>query len=161
MSRPRFQELAHQVTCIDTEYQRPGLAACYLIESEGEAAFIDTGTSHTVPLLMSVLEIKGIAPGQVKYVIPTHVHLDHAGGTGELMRRLPEASMVIHPYGARHMLDPSKLAAGATAVYGEEKFKRDFGELVPVDEERSIEVADGFLLRIGAFSAGAYGIMIR
>ncbi|MCU7811592.1 MAG: MBL fold metallo-hydrolase, partial [Candidatus Thiodiazotropha sp. (ex Notomyrtea botanica)] len=75
MPQPRYQTLPHQITCIDTEYQRPGLAACYLIESEGEAAFIDTGTSHTVPMLMSVLEAKGIAPAQIKYVIPTHVHL--------------------------------------------------------------------------------------
>ncbi|MEJ2692632.1 MAG: MBL fold metallo-hydrolase [Candidatus Thiodiazotropha sp.] len=149
MSQPRYQELPHQVTCIDTEYQRPGVAACYLIESQGEAAFIDTGTSHTVALLLSVLEAKGIAPSQVKYVIPTHVHLDHAGGAGALMRRLPEAKMVIHPHGARHLIDPSKLSAGATAVYGEEKFKQDFGEIIPVDERRAIEAPDGFRLRLG------------
>lgn len=150
MSHPRYQELDHQITCIDTEYQRPGLAACYLIESEGEAAFIDTGTSHSVPLLMSVLRTKGIAPEQVKYVIPTHVHLDHAGGAGALLARLPEANMVIHPYGARHMIDPSKLAAGAKAVYGEEKFKQEFGELIPVDKARTLEAADGFRVRLGS-----------
>jgi glyoxylase-like metal-dependent hydrolase (beta-lactamase superfamily II) len=150
MFQPRFQELPEQITCIDTEYQRPGLAACYLIESQGEAAFIDTGTSHTTPLLMSVLQTKGIEPQQVKYVIPTHVHLDHAGGTGALMQQLPQARMVIHPYGARHMIDPSKLAAGATAVYGEEAFKKSFGELIPVEESRLIEAPDGFRLRLGS-----------
>jgi glyoxylase-like metal-dependent hydrolase (beta-lactamase superfamily II) len=150
MSQPRFQELPEQITCIDTEYQRPGLAACYLIESQGEAAFIDTGTSHTVPLLMSVLQAKCIKPEQVKYVIPTHVHLDHAGGTGALMQQLPQAKMVIHPYGARHMIDPSKLAAGATAVYGEEAFKRSFGVLIPVEQSRVIEASDGFRLRLGS-----------
>lgn len=150
MLQNRCQELPHQITCIDTEYQRPGLAACYLIESEGEAAFVDTGTSHTVPQLMSLLEAKGIAPEQVKYVIPTHVHLDHAGGAGALMQRLPEASLVIHPYGARHMIDPAKLAAGAKAVYGEEKFSQDFGELIPVDKKRTIEAPDGFRLRLGS-----------
>jgi glyoxylase-like metal-dependent hydrolase (beta-lactamase superfamily II) len=150
MSQPRFQELPDQITCIDTEYQRPGLAACYLIESQGEAAFIDTGTSHTVPLLMAVLQAKGIDPEQVNYVIPTHVHLDHAGGTGALMRQLPRAKMVIHPYGARHMIDPGKLTAGATAVYGEEAFKRNFGELVPVEQSRVIEAADGLRLRLGS-----------
>jgi glyoxylase-like metal-dependent hydrolase (beta-lactamase superfamily II) len=150
MPQPRYQELPHQITCIDTEYQRPGLAACYLIESQGEAAFIDTGTSHTVPMLMQVLAEKGLAPEQVKYVIPTHVHLDHAGGAGALMQQLPQASMVIHPYGARHMIDPSKLAAGATAVYGEEKFKQDFGELIPVDEHRTIEAPDGHRLQLGS-----------
>lgn len=150
MSRPQFRELDHRITCIDTAYQRPGLAACYLIESAGEAAFIDTGTSHTVPHLMAVLEAKGIAPAQVKYVIPTHVHLDHAGGAGTLMQALPNATMVIHPFGARHMIDPSKLAAGATAVYGEVKFKQDFGELIAVDERRVIEAPDGFVVRLGA-----------
>lgn len=150
MSQPRYRTLDHQITCIDTEYQRPGLAACYLIESQGEAAFIDTGTSHTVPQLMSLLEIKGIEPGQVNYVIPTHVHLDHAGGTGALMRQLPQAKMVIHPYGARHMVDPSKLAAGATEVYGEAAFKRSFGELIPVEQSRVIEAPDGLCLRLGS-----------
>jgi glyoxylase-like metal-dependent hydrolase (beta-lactamase superfamily II) len=150
MSQPRFSELAHQITCIDTDYQRPGLAACYLIESDGEAAFIDTGTSNTVPLLMSVLEAKQITAGQVRYVIPTHVHLDHAGGVGALMERLPNASLVIHPYGARHMIDPTKLSAGAKAVYGEEKFNADFGELVAVDESRVIEAPDDFRVRLGS-----------
>jgi glyoxylase-like metal-dependent hydrolase (beta-lactamase superfamily II) len=150
MSQPRYLELPHQITCIDTDYQRPGLAACYLVESEGEAAFIDTGTSHSVPLLMQVLEQRGLNPEQVKYVIPTHVHLDHAGGAGALMQQLPQANLLIHPYGARHMIDPAKLAAGATAVYGEAKFKQDFGELVPVDEKRTIEAPDGYRLQLGA-----------
>ncbi len=150
MSQPRYLDLPEQISCIDTDYQRPGLAACYLIESQGEAAFIDTGTSHTVPRLMAVLAEKGIAPEQVKYVIPTHVHLDHAGGTGALMQRLPNASMVVHPYGARHMIDPAKLAAGATAVYGEEAFRNSFGELIPVDETRTIEAPDGLRLRLGS-----------
>jgi glyoxylase-like metal-dependent hydrolase (beta-lactamase superfamily II) len=150
MSQPSYLDLPHQVTCIDTEYQRPGLAACYLIESEGEAAFIDTGTSHTVPHLIAVLRAKGIRPEQVKYVIPTHVHLDHAGGAGALMHQLPEARMVIHPYGARHMIDPAKLTAGAIAVYGEAAFKKSFGKLIPVDESRTIEAPDGFRLRLGS-----------
>ncbi len=150
MPQPRYQELPHQITCIDTDYQRAGLAACYLIESDGEAAFIDTGTSLTLPLLMQVLEAKGISRDQVRYVIPTHVHLDHAGGAGALMQQLPQASMVIHPYGARHMIDPSKLAAGATAVYGEEAFKKSFGELIPVSESRVIEAPDGHRLRLGS-----------
>jgi glyoxylase-like metal-dependent hydrolase (beta-lactamase superfamily II) len=149
MSQPRFRELSHGITCIDTDYQRPGLAACYLIEADGEAAFIDTGTSNTVPLLMAVLEAKGIAPELVKYVIPTHVHLDHAGGVGALMQRLPQAALVIHPYGARHMIDPAKLSAGAKAVYGEAAFMAQFGELVPVDEARVIEAPDGFHVQLG------------
>ncbi len=142
-------EYDHQITCIDTEYQRHGLAACYLIQSGEEAAFIDTGTSHSVPYLLSVLESKGIDPSQVRYVIPTHVHLDHAGGAGKLMQALPEASLVIHPYGARHMIDPSKLIAGAQAVYGEAAFEASFGTLIPVAENRVIEAPDGLRIALG------------
>jgi glyoxylase-like metal-dependent hydrolase (beta-lactamase superfamily II) len=149
MPNPRTLEYAQQITCIDTFYQREGLAACYLLESEGEAAFIDTGTSNSVPQLMAVLEHKGITPDQVRYVIPTHVHLDHAGGAGNLMSQLPNASLVIHPYGAKHLIDPSKLIAGATAVYGEAVFERQFGQLLPVPEERVIQAPDGYRCRFG------------
>jgi glyoxylase-like metal-dependent hydrolase (beta-lactamase superfamily II) len=98
---------------------------------------------------MQLLAKKGIPASQVKYVIPTHVHLDHAGGSGELMRQLPNASLVIHPYGAKHMIDPSKLIAGATAVYGEEQFAQQFGTLVPIAEERVIEAPDNTRIRFG------------
>lgn len=149
MPIPTYTDLPEQISCIDTHYLRPGLAACYLMQSAGEAAFIDTGTAHAAPMLMELLKHKGIAPAEVKYVIPTHVHLDHAGGAGQLMQQLPEAQLVIHPYGARHMIDPAKLTAGATAVYGEERFKAMFGELKPVPEERVIEAPDGFSLDLG------------
>ncbi len=145
-----YIDLPEQISCIDTFYQRPDLAACYLIESDGEAAFIDTGTAHSVPLLMQLLAEKGIQPAQVRYVIPTHVHLDHAGGAGQLMQLLSEAELVIHPYGARHMIDPSKLIAGTTAVYGEEQFNALYGSLLPVPEERVIEAPDGYTLNLGS-----------
>lgn len=138
-----FQDLGQGITCIETHFQRPGLASCYLLQAGDQAVIIDTGTAHTVPLIMQLLEQKGIQPQQVRYVIPTHVHLDHAGGTGQLMQQFPTAELVIHPFGARHMIDPTKLAAGATAVYGEAQFNRDYGELVPVAEDRVLTVEDG------------------
>lgn len=144
-----FTNLEDQISCIDTLYQRPGLAACYLIESSGEAAIVDTGTAYTAKPLVHLLAEKGLEPQQIKYVIPTHVHLDHAGGAGSLMQLLPEAKLVIHPYGARHMIDPTKLIAGATAVYGEQDFKRLYGRLIPVDAERVIEAPDGMTLTLG------------
>ncbi|MEN8178154.1 MAG: MBL fold metallo-hydrolase [Pseudomonadota bacterium] len=144
-----YTDLPEQISCIDTLYQRPGLAACYLIESAGEAAIIDTGTTHTTPMLMQLLANKGLEPSQVSYVIPTHVHLDHAGGAGQLMQLLPEAKLVIHPYGARHMIDPAKLIAGATSVYGEEQFTRLYGSLAPVPAERVLEAPDGLALNLG------------
>lgn len=149
MSPLILEELPEQISCIDTHYQRQGLAACYLIESQGEAAFIDTGTAHNAPLLMQLMAAKGIEANQVKYVIPTHVHLDHAGGSGQLMQQLHEARLVVHPFGARHLIDPSKLIAGATAVYGEERFSEMFGTLVPVPAERVEQAPDGHRLLLG------------
>lgn len=143
MSEGLFQELGHGVTLIETGFQRSGLAASYLVEEGGHAAFVETGTSLSVPGLLQALEERGVPREAVDYVIPTHVHLDHAGGAGELMSHLPNASLVIHPRGSRHMIDPSKLIAGATAVYGEEEIRRSYGTIVPVPAERVIEAPDG------------------
>jgi glyoxylase-like metal-dependent hydrolase (beta-lactamase superfamily II) len=81
-------------------------------------------------------------------VIVTHVHLDHAGGAGEIMRQLPQARHVVHPRGARHMIDPAMLWAGALAVYGEQTMLRHYGSLVPVDPARVVEAPDGFTLEL-------------
>ncbi|MGH8501110.1 MAG: MBL fold metallo-hydrolase [Gammaproteobacteria bacterium] len=146
MPVPVHQALLNGITCIDTGYCRPAMAACYLMEHNGQAAFVDTGTTHTVPRLLALLNHKNIAPQDVAYVMPTHVHLDHAGGAGELMHHLPNARLVVHPRGAKHLVDPGKLTAGATAVYGEAAFKANFGELRPVPKERVILADDGLEL---------------
>ncbi len=141
-----FQEyhpLPFGITRIDTAMVHEELAACYLMEAGDECAIIETGTHNTVPIILALLEQKGIAPSAVKYVIPTHVHLDHAGGVGGLMQSLPAATLLIHPRGARHMIDPSKLKAGATAVYGEVKFAEIYGDVIPVDEGRVRVMQDG------------------
>jgi len=141
-----FQEVADQTYCIETGLYRPGLAACYLVRSADRLAFVDTGTALTAPRLLGVIEQLGLTPGHVDYVIPTHVHLDHAGGSGQLMAACPNARLVVHPKGAPHLIDPSRLIAGATAVYGPEGFARDFGTLIPVPEERMILAEDGMEL---------------
>ncbi|PLX62019.1 MAG: MBL fold metallo-hydrolase [Sedimenticola selenatireducens] len=144
MVKLSYQDLGQGIFCIDTFYYRPNLDGCYLIQQGDEAALIDTGTSHVAPAVMELLDLRGIRPEQVKYVIPTHVHLDHAGGTGQLMALLPNAQMIIHPMGARHMNHPEKIIAGTIAVYGEEVFKERYGTILPVPEERTIEAEDGF-----------------
>ena len=141
-------ELGHGITCIDTLYVRPGVASCYLIEHNGKAAFIDTGTTYTTSRLLDLLAEKGLTREDVEYIIPTHVHLDHAGGAGTLIEALPNAKLVIHPRGARHMIDPTKLVAGAKVVYGEEAFDKLYGELVAVPAERVIEAGDNFKLSL-------------
>ncbi|MBK1724287.1 MBL fold metallo-hydrolase [Thiocystis violacea] len=143
MSHAPFKEIADGIFCIETGLYRHGLAACYLIRSGDRLAFVDTGTANTFPGLIGVIEALGLTPAHVDYVMPTHVHLDHAGGSGNLMQACPNARLVVHPKGAPHMIDPSKLIAGATLVYGEEAFARDFGTLLPIPEARVIIAENG------------------
>ncbi len=138
------------ITAIDVDYVRPRLAASHLVVDAGRAAFVDTGTTHSVPALMAALEAAGLAPGDVDWVLTTHVHLDHAGGAGALMQRLPNARCVVHPRGARHLADPAKLVAGTIAVYGERRYRELYGELVPIPQERLLVPGDGERIRLGA-----------
>lgn len=139
----------HGIFTIDTGFKRPRFAAAYLLADGGHGAFVDTGTHHSVPRLLEALDTVGLGRVDVDWVILTHVHLDHAGGAGELMRHLPNAKLAVHPRGARHMIDPSKLWAGATAVYGEAAMRSDYGYATPVDAERVVEVVDGRRLEFG------------
>jgi len=125
------------------------MAASHLIVDEGRAAFIDTGTAHSVPNLLAALDVRGVARTHVDFVFTTHVHLDHAGGAGELLRHLPNARCVVHPRGARHLIDPARLIAGTRAVYGDETYARLYGDLVPVPEARVIAPGDGERFTLG------------
>ncbi len=133
----------HGIHTIDTAFQRDHFDAAYLIVEEGRGAFIDCGTHHSVPLLLAAAQRAGLSPADIDLLIVTHVHLDHAGGAGLLMQQLPNATLVAHPRAAPHLIDPAKLVAGATAVYGEEEMQRSYGTLQPVPEARVRVVADG------------------
>jgi glyoxylase-like metal-dependent hydrolase (beta-lactamase superfamily II) len=143
-----FQHHADGIHVIDTGFHRPRFDASYLVVERGRAAFVDTGTNHSVPRLLAALDAVGLARDAVDFVIPTHVHLDHAGGAGLLMQALPAARLVVHPRGARHLIDPSQLMAGARAVYGDEEVARSYGEVVGVDAARVIPTADGMTLHL-------------
>jgi glyoxylase-like metal-dependent hydrolase (beta-lactamase superfamily II) len=143
------QRLDHGITVVDTGFVRPRFDASYLVVENGRAAFIDTGPNSAIPRLLTALHEHGLQRDAVDYVIPTHVHLDHAGGTGLLMQQLPKAKLVIHPRGARHMIDPSVLMEGVRAVYGAEIAARDYGELVPVPAERVITSSDDMVIELG------------
>jgi len=136
----------HGIHTIDTGFVRPRFDAAYLIVEHGRGAFVDCGTNHAVPRMLAALDDAGLVPADVDWLILTHVHLDHAGGAGELIARLPNAKLVVHPRGARHMIDPGKLWAGASAVYGESVMESTYGRLRPVPAERVVEAPDGHVV---------------
>ena len=138
----------HGISAIDSGYYRPMLDAVHLLIEGARAAIIDSGTNHSVPLVLEVLRRKGLAPEQVDYVILTHIHIDHAGGAGLFMRTFPNATLTVHPRGARHMADPARLIAGTVAVYGEEPTRRMYGDILPVSTARILETPHASTIRL-------------
>jgi glyoxylase-like metal-dependent hydrolase (beta-lactamase superfamily II) len=137
------------VVTIDCDYLRPRFAASYLVHNGDEALFIDNNTAHSVPLLLKALAQAGLKPEQVKYVIITHVHLDHSGGSSLLMKACPNAKLLAHPRAAPHVIDPSRLISGAEKVYGAEQFARLYGKIEAVSADRVRAVEEGENLNFG------------
>jgi glyoxylase-like metal-dependent hydrolase (beta-lactamase superfamily II) len=146
---PTTTYFGNGITAVDTDYVRPRLDASHVILRNGRGAFVDTGTSHSVPNLLTGLVSAGALPEQVDWVFLTHIHLDHAGGAGELMKHLPNAKAVVHPRGAAHMVDPAKLIEGTKAVYGDAEFARLYGEIPGIPAERVVQTSDGMKLKLG------------
>ncbi|MCC6609565.1 MAG: MBL fold metallo-hydrolase [Burkholderiales bacterium] len=136
---PAITNHEHGISTVDTVYDRPQQTSAHIIVEAGRAAIIDTGTSPGVPRILAALAAKGVPPERVDYVVLTHIHLDHAGGAGLLISQLPNAVLTVHPRGARHMADPSRLVAATTAIYGEETMRRIYGEILPVARGRIVE----------------------
>lgn len=134
---------------IDCNYMGPRRAAAYLIVENDRAAFVDNNTVHAVPLLLQGLKDAGMNPEQVEYLLVTHVHLDHAGGTAGLLAHCPNATVLAHERATRHLIDPSRLVAGAKQVYGEERFNELYGQIDPVDESRVQVVHDNDNVDLG------------
>ncbi|MEK8048750.1 MBL fold metallo-hydrolase [Ideonella sp. DXS22W] len=143
MALPYVHDLGDGIHVIDTGFHRDDFDAAYLVVQDGHALFVDTGTNFSVPRLLAALDDLGLPRDAVDHVIPTHVHLDHAGGVGLLMQQLPRATVLAHPRGARHMVDPSALYQGALAVYGQAQMDRAYGQLQPVPAERVQATTDG------------------
>lgn len=139
----------NSIEIIDSGLIREKFAGSYLLNSNNESAIIEVSTSHGVEPILERLKEKSIKQDSVKYVFVTHIHLDHAGGAGALLKELPNAKLVVHPSGAKHMIYPSKLIEGANAVYGEEVVKRDYGEIIPIPENRIIQCKDGEEFSLG------------
>jgi glyoxylase-like metal-dependent hydrolase (beta-lactamase superfamily II) len=140
---PRLTRFADGITAVDTEYVRPQMDASHIVKAGERAAIVDTGPSTAVPLILAALDELQIPRDAVDCLFLTHVHLDHAGGAGQLMRELPRATAVVHPRGAPHMLDPAKLIEGTRAVYGPELYAKLYGEILPIAADRLVIAQDG------------------
>lgn len=139
------------IVTIDTQYLgRREFAAAYLLIEGDQAAFIDNNTNAAVPGLLAALDEHGLSPAQVAYLIITHVHLDHAGGTSALAAACPEATVIAHPRAAPHVIDPERLVKSASAVYGADEFQKLYGTIEPVAAERVRAMDDEEVLSFGA-----------
>lgn len=136
-------EYENSVYCVDAQYMQAGVACLYIVCHNNRIAIIETGTTHSVPYVLDAIKALGMTPEAVDYIIPTHVHLDHAGGAGALIAQYPNAHLLIHPCGKRHMVDPIKLVNATIAVYGQKRFEALYGTLVPVDETRVSVMKEG------------------
>ena len=144
------------IYAFDAGYVRHQLAAVHMIVDGGQAAFVDNGSNASLPRAEQALKDVGLTPDDVAYVIVTHIHLDHAGGSGAYMQAFPNAKFVVHPRGARHMIDPGKLMAATEEVYGKENAHRLYGQLIPVPAERVIEATEGLVLNLGQRELAIY-----
>jgi glyoxylase-like metal-dependent hydrolase (beta-lactamase superfamily II) len=141
-------EVAPSVRAVDLwERGQPHRTSGYFIAAP-RPAVVETGAARSVQVWLQALADLGIPPADIAYVIVTHIHLDHAGGAGILLRHLPAAQLVVHRHGARHVADPSRLVAGARQVFGD-KLETYFGLPEPVPEARLLVPDNGGELDLG------------
>ena len=123
------------------------VTAGYLIEGP-EPVLVETGSQSSVPTLLAALTAHGVAPGDLAGIAVTHIHLDHAGGVGDVARAFPRATVYVHERGARHLVDPERLVRSAATVYGD-LLDSLYGRLDPTPTERIHVLADGEEVRVG------------
>lgn len=119
----------------------PNTVAVYVVKGTRKTAVIDCGYASSYGNVMQSLRQLGIEPSRVDYLIPTHVHLDHAGATGHLLRHMPRAKVVAHESAIPHLVDPTRLVESATSVFGE-KLMQMYGRPLPIDKERTVAVGE-------------------
>lgn len=135
-------DLGHRIQLIDGyDLGIPGRTGTYVIQEE-QLTIVETSASPSVPYILEGFKALGINPSDLKYIILTHIHLDHAGGAGLLLESCPHAKVIVHPKGARHLARPERLIQGARAVYGD-KFDELFDPIIPIPEDKLITKADG------------------
>ena len=145
----RLVEIAEGLYRFDTGYHRAAHTAAYLLESNNAIGIVDSGVAANVPALLAAIHELGGSADTIEWIIPTHVHLDHAGGVGGLSAACGDARVGVHPSGAEHLADPARLEAGVRALYGDAFFDREYAPLTPVAADRLVELVDGEHLRVG------------
>lgn len=134
---------------LDTEqFGHPFFGGVYILQSGAEAALVETGTSLAAPLVLETLEALGICREEVRKIFLTHIHLDHGGGAGMLVRELPRAKVVVHGRGVRHLIDPSRLLASVKEAV-RDRFPL-YGTAEPISPDRLEPVAEERTFRVGS-----------
>jgi glyoxylase-like metal-dependent hydrolase (beta-lactamase superfamily II) len=136
----------HQIDTLLGGWDR--LTAGFLIDGD-QPALVETGARTSVATVRAALSDAGLGPDGLRWLVLTHIHLDHAGGIGDLAAAFPSATVIVHERGARHLADPSRLVASAGLVYGE-LLDSLYGTMAPVPHERIVAAPDGFKLDVGA-----------
>ncbi len=124
-----------------------GLLGPYILAGQNEVALIDPGPGITMPAMLTSLKEVGFEPRDVTHLLLTHIHLDHAGATGELIRRMPRATVYVHSNGAPHLVNPSKLIASASRIYGDKMYDL-WGDIEPVPAEQIQAIGGGDVLNV-------------
>jgi glyoxylase-like metal-dependent hydrolase (beta-lactamase superfamily II) len=127
----------------------PRFTAAYLRVAGDECAFVEAHTAHALPKLLGELAARGRRPEDVRFIVVTHAHLDHAAGAGELLAACPNATLLAHPRAASNLIDPAKLEASAKRVYGEARFAELYGRIVAAPAERVRALEDGASFELG------------
>jgi glyoxylase-like metal-dependent hydrolase (beta-lactamase superfamily II) len=150
------REVEPGVFLIDHHFRgAPGVIASYLIADGDALTLVEAGPASTVETLLAGVRRAGFDPARIAQVVVTHIHLDHAGAAGTLLRRLPRAQLFVHPVGAPHLVDPSKLMASATRIYGE-LMQPLWGEMLPVPADRLTVLGDRAELSTGGRTLRAH-----
>lgn len=153
---PLLQSVADGVIRIDLQFQgRSQVIAAYLLYDGREAALVETGPTSTVERLLEGLQAAEVPLEAVRHLIVTHIHLDHAGACGALIQRLPWANVYVHPVGAPHLADPSRLIASAARIYGD-LLEALWGKVIPVPSDRLVSVPDRERLRVAGHTLIAF-----
>jgi glyoxylase-like metal-dependent hydrolase (beta-lactamase superfamily II) len=149
MPEPIVKELEPDLFLIDHHFQGvPGVIGSYLLAGGDDLTLVEAGPASTTEALLRGIRAAGFDPERITRILLTHIHLDHAGASGTLVRRLPRATVYVHPIGAPHLIDPERLLSSASRIYGDQ-MESLWGEILPVPEERVVELKDEDEVRAG------------